>query len=56
MKISWTVNSSKFIKNPGPVYDDVLSGEIIEITNRSRKPMVLLTKADFLEMAKKAQG
>jgi len=52
MEIEKTYTSSFMQQKSGIVYDAVVSGKIVEITNRSRPDMVLMTKADFLKMAK----
>ena len=56
MKITKTINASELRGNTGEIYQDVLDGKITEITNRSRKPMVLMTKECFLKMAKQLQA
>lgn len=56
MKISKTATSSDLHKAPSQIYSNVLEGKITRITTRGRKPMVLMTEADFLKLAKKVQG
>lgn len=52
MRIQKTINASELRGKTGDIYSDVLDGKITRITNRSRKPMVLMSEADFLSMAK----
>ena len=57
MQITKTITTSTMRENVREVSQDVNNGDVIEVTSRSNpnEPMVLMTKADFLKLAKKAQ-
>ena len=52
MKITREVTPSYWQNNSGDVYDEVVDGKVTRIRHRNRKPMVLMTEADFIKMAK----
>jgi len=56
MQITKTVTPSFFQANNGSVYSGVVDGKATKINHRNREPMVLMTEADFLKLAKKVQG
>lgn len=56
MKTTNVVTPSFFQTNSGAVYAAVTDGKVTEINHRNREPMVLMTKADFIKLAKHTQG
>ena len=55
MRISKVVKASDLRGKTGVIYQSVIEGNITELTHKFKEPLVLMTKANFLEMAKQIQ-